>query len=120
MTEIQQKSFDETASEIRKEFIEKSGGVKAQPTPKSVDDLRVAFLGKKGRVTTLSEELRNVPKEKRPEAGKAVNTLRQFIEAEVATLQPFPEQRTHWRSNSALGSVNGKKLGRNLVFNSLP
>ena len=89
MTEIQQKSFDETASEIRKEFIEKSGGVKAQPTPKSVDDLRVAFLGKKGRVTTLSEELRNVPKEKRPEAGKAVNTLRQFIEAEVATLQSF-------------------------------
>jgi phenylalanyl-tRNA synthetase alpha chain len=49
--------------------------------------LRLAFLGRKGRLQELIEGLRHVSKEDRPEAGKIVNALRQEIEGTVTNLQ---------------------------------
>jgi len=80
-------SFDDIAADIKQDFVTKAATVRGQPAPRAVDELRVAFLGRKGRVTGLMDELRNVPKEKRPEAGKAVNSLRQFIDGEISALQ---------------------------------
>ena len=44
-------------------------------------DIKVRFLGKKGKVTSLLRLLGTLPAEKRPSAGNAVNELRNTIES---------------------------------------
>ena len=44
--------------------------------PAAVEELRVAYLGKKGPVADLMTELRNVPKEEKARAGQLINTLK--------------------------------------------
>jgi len=45
----------------------------------ALDAARVRFLGKSGAVTALSEGMRDVAKEKRPQIGKWLNDLRQAV-----------------------------------------
>ena len=45
-----------------------------------IEQLRIEFLGKKGSVQELMQDLRNVPNDKKREMGQAINTLKQFIE----------------------------------------
>ena len=45
-----------------------------------VEALRVAYLGKKGCVTGLMQELKNIPGELRREAGISINNFKQFVE----------------------------------------
>lgn len=80
-------SLSQDAAAIRSEFDRECETIRRSPSPKDVENLRVAFLGRKGHVTGLMERLRDVAKEERPEAGKAVNTLRQHIEAQIETLK---------------------------------
>ncbi len=47
---------------------------------KSLETLRVKYLGKKGEVTSLLKGMKDVPKEERPAVGKLVNDLREDIE----------------------------------------
>jgi len=46
---------------------------------KSLDAARVAYLGKSGEITRLSEGMREVSKEDRPRIGKLLNELRQAV-----------------------------------------
>lgn len=50
---------------------------------KSLQDLKVSYLGKKGRVTGLMKEMRNLSKEERPEYGQKVNELRTHIDGVI-------------------------------------
>lgn len=75
------------AEQVRSEFTTAVNMLQQNATSRAVEDLRIAFLGRKGHVTALMEGLREVPKEQRPEAGKTVNMLRQFIESELERLK---------------------------------
>jgi phenylalanyl-tRNA synthetase alpha chain len=44
-----------------------------------LENLRVRFLGKSGAISRLSENMRNLPKEKRPRIGKELNELRHSV-----------------------------------------
>lgn len=46
-----------------------------------IDELRVAFLGKKGKVTDLLQGLRDVPSESRREMGIAINNFKEYVES---------------------------------------
>lgn len=48
---------------------------------KELDAARVAYLGKSGEITRLSEGMRGVAKEDRPRIGKLLNDLRQAVNA---------------------------------------
>ncbi|EFC92063.1 phenylalanyl-tRNA synthetase, alpha subunit [Dethiosulfovibrio peptidovorans DSM 11002] len=53
---------------------------------KSLDDLkdlRVRYLGKKGKVTALLKSLRTMSPEERPEAGKVINELKQVLDSDL-------------------------------------
>ena len=50
----------------------------------ALDEVRVAALGKKGRVTQLMAGLKDVAPEARREAGQALNSLKDEVEAAVA------------------------------------
>lgn len=51
---------------------------------KSLDEIRVKYLGKSGSVTELLKGMRDVAPEERPKVGQLVNDLRQKIEALIA------------------------------------
>lgn len=59
---------------------------KMTASPAAVEELRIAYLGKKGVVTELVEQLRDAPKEDKPLAGKAVNQLKGRVESELRGL----------------------------------
>uniref|UniRef100_UPI00402A9EE0 phenylalanine--tRNA ligase subunit alpha n=1 Tax=Veillonella magna TaxID=464322 RepID=UPI00402A9EE0 len=52
-----------------------------------LQDVRVAYLGKKGAVTALLKGLGKLDKEERPKMGAMVNTLREALEAELSNVQ---------------------------------
>ena len=52
-----------------------------------VEALRIKYLSKKGLVTELFNEFRDVPKEEKREIGQALNALRQAYEARINELR---------------------------------
>ena len=48
-----------------------------------LEALRIKYLSKKGLVTELFNEFREVPKEEKREIGQALNALRQAYEARI-------------------------------------
>jgi phenylalanyl-tRNA synthetase alpha chain len=52
-----------------------------EPTPETVEAFKVRWLGRKGHWTLLMDQLRNLPKDIRPEAGKALNHHKKEAEA---------------------------------------
>ena len=70
-------------------------------TQKEVEEARVRFLGKKGEVTALFDEFRNIDKAQKAEFGKALNELKQKVQAKIDEL----------KNNAAdEGASNGPKL----------
>ena len=47
---------------------------------KSLDDIRVTFLGKKGSITERMKLLGKLPKEEKPAAGQAINVAKQAVQ----------------------------------------
>lgn len=92
-------NMTELAGSVRKQFAADHARTVENPAPKMVDDLRVKYLGRKGRMQEMMESLRHVSREERPEAGKIVNTLRQEIDAAITDLQ---EKAHAWVLNQRL------------------
>lgn len=70
----------EKISELLKNATE---SLKAVSDRKSLDEIRVKYLGKSGSVTELLKGMRDVAPEERPKVGQLVNDLRQKIEAMI-------------------------------------
>lgn len=67
--------------QIKKEFDEKLSAVKDNT---ELEQLRVAFLGKKGQVTELLKNLGKLSVEEKKEMGKLVNLLKKDVEEAIA------------------------------------
>jgi len=65
---------------IERDFTEQ---VSAASSSEELQQVKVAFLGKKGAVTLILKKLGSLPPETRPAAGQAVNSLRDRIEAVI-------------------------------------
>lgn len=65
---------------------------------KALEEARVAFLGKKGRLTAASASMKDVPKEDKPAFGQALNETRQAIstalDEKVSALQDEADKRS--------------------------
>ena len=71
----------EKAQALKAQFEEK---VNSASVPADLEQLRIEFLGKKGPITSLMGELRNIPNEQKKEAGQIINDVKQFIEEAIA------------------------------------
>ncbi|MBF0714882.1 phenylalanine--tRNA ligase subunit alpha [Gemelliphila palaticanis] len=65
-----------TLENIKKEYIEK---VKSVVDEKELYELRVKFLGKKGKLTEIMKEAKNLSPEERPAFGKTINEIKNYI-----------------------------------------
>ena len=60
---------------------------------KDLQDLKIKYLGKKGKISLLSKDLGKLPQSERPKAGKAINLLRIFFEEQSKVLSKEIEQQ---------------------------
>lgn len=58
-----------------------------------LNEIRVSFLGKKGSLTGILKNMKNVPKEERPKVGQKVNEVREQIEKSIEQAQTQIEKR---------------------------
>ena len=66
---MENKKILEVKELLEKELVEKI-------TIKDLNDLKVKYLGKKGLITELNSEIKNIPNEEKKEFGMEVNNLR--------------------------------------------
>jgi phenylalanyl-tRNA synthetase alpha chain len=59
----------------------------APATPEALESFRIQFLGSKGAVKALMEEMRQVPNERKKEFGQLVNALKQQAEDKFQALK---------------------------------
>ena len=79
-------------SDALDELVNKAGSaIQGASDLKALDDLRVAYLGKKGEITQRMQSLGKLSPDERKEAGKIINnakqTVQQAIEARKTALQ---------------------------------
>ena len=53
---------------------------------KQLDEIRVSYLGKKGKVTNAMSKIRDIVAEKRKEFGQSINQIKNKIEDALASL----------------------------------
>lgn len=56
-------------------------------TEKEIEELRIKYLGKKGEVTALFEEFRNVLPEQKRQFGQKLNVLKNAVQAKIDSLK---------------------------------
>ena len=76
---------------------------------KSLDDIRVTYLGKKGSITERMKMLGKLPKEEKPAAGQAINVAKQAVQKSL-------EARKDTLNNSELEA----KLANETIDVTLP
>ena len=69
--------MQEKAQALKQQFVDK---VNTATASADLEQLRIEFLGKKGPISSLMAELRNVPNDQKKEAGQIINEVKQFIE----------------------------------------
>ncbi len=94
---------------IKKEALEKISSARDMDT---LNNLRVAYLGKKGSMTGLLKSLKDLDPEERPAAGQMVNDARREIEEKLESVKSgLEEERTEARLKREVIDVTlpGKK-----------
>ena len=79
--------------EIEKVSLEFDSEIKSIETQAQLEELRVKYLGKSGKITAIMPMMKTVPAEQKREMGMLVNELKSKIETAVATMQEEFKER---------------------------
>ena len=74
----------EKVNAIKKEYEEKVSGI---TSIKTLNDVRVEYLGKQGKITELSKMMKDVPNDQKKEFGMLVNEVRSFVTESLDTIK---------------------------------
>jgi phenylalanyl-tRNA synthetase alpha chain len=77
------KSLSHTLDTIKKEF---AAALATATNETSLESVRVAFLGRKGKIADLMEQLKNLPVEEKKMVGPLLNALKTEIQEQLDTL----------------------------------
>ena len=69
--------------ELQKLVSEAQSEIAAASDLKSLDDVRVKYLGKKGSITGMMKQLGKLSVEERPKAGQVINVAKQDIQQAI-------------------------------------
>ncbi|MBE3593994.1 MAG: phenylalanine--tRNA ligase subunit alpha [Candidatus Carbobacillus altaicus] len=84
-----QLSFDELQTELTNVEKEAKRRIQDADTLKSLEDVRINYLGKKGVLTQMMQLLGKMPKDMRPKFGERLNKLRGKLEAMLQDRHAF-------------------------------
>jgi phenylalanyl-tRNA synthetase alpha chain len=71
-------------------------------TAEVAENLRIKYLGQKGKVKGLFADFRNVPNDKKKEFGQKLNQLKNLAEEKIAELKSLTEEENTNNQNSIL------------------
>lgn len=74
----------ELLESLKKEALEK---IQESDAIDKLNDIKVAYLGKKGKLTEVLKGMKNVPQEDRPKVGQLVNETREIIESNIEEIK---------------------------------
>lgn len=77
---------DQLLNRISEIATEVSEGLSILNNPREVQELKVKYLGKKGKITELMKQMGTLSKEERPVFGKKINQLKNYIETSCKEL----------------------------------
>lgn len=77
-------------NELSKDFDEK---IKQISEPEQLEALRLEYIGKKGVITNLMQDFRNIPNELKKEVGILINELKNKVENEINRAKLCIEER---------------------------
>jgi len=69
---------------LKQEIIEK---LKTLNNSEAIENFRMEYLVKKGKIQQLFDKMKELPKEEKPIIGKELNLLRKFVEDEFKELK---------------------------------
>lgn len=72
--------FDEQLDAIKREALKALEGAEDL---KTLEEVEIFLLGRKGRLTQLLRSLKDLPPELRPKAGESANCLKEWLEEEI-------------------------------------
>ncbi|MFK7872503.1 MAG: phenylalanine--tRNA ligase subunit alpha [Oligoflexales bacterium] len=72
---------------LKKEFQSEAKALEENPSARGMEDLRVHWLGRKGKVTGLYSQMKSLSKEERPQAGQLLNELKSGVELRLKELK---------------------------------
>ncbi len=98
--------LDANISDVDKSFNEDISNVK---NLKDLENIRIKFLSRNGLVANLFEQLKNVPKEQKPQAGKVLNELRNSLNGKFESLKLRLEENNGAAENKIDLSLPGIK-----------
>ncbi len=75
-----------TRQEVESFCADTLAALEAINSPEALEQFRLTYLVQKGRIRTMLERLREVPKEEKPILGRLLNDLRRTVEARIAYL----------------------------------
>src|SRR5665647_2974383 len=75
--------------ELQKEIEER-----AVHSAEELEELRIKYLSKKGEISRLMEDFRNVSADQKKDIGQAVNTLKNFATEKIRVLKEGLEEQT--------------------------
>lgn len=101
--------------EIQQEALD---AVNASEDPKALDQIRVDYLGKKGRLTELLKGLGQLSPEERPKAGAAINQAKQAVQKAIHSRSTDLEQAA-LEAKLASESIDVTLPGRGEVLGGL-
>ena len=70
----------ENANKLKEAF---AGQLSCVASTAELDALRIEYLGKKGHVAALMNDLKNLPNDQKKEAGQTINLVKQFVEEQL-------------------------------------
>ena len=79
--------------EIEKVGLEFDGEIKLITNQAQLEELRIKYLGKSGKITAIMPMMKTVPNEQKREMGMLVNELKGKIENTIASMQEEFKQR---------------------------
>lgn len=81
--------MEEKIDDLKKRFDDEIDGANA---PDVLENIRVAFLGKKGHITDLMKGLRDVPNDKKKDAGQLINDFKSAVESKISEVSKKMEE----------------------------
>ena len=84
---------------VRESFL---AAIATVATADELEKLRVEYIGKKGFVTDLMKEMKNIPNEEKKSFGQAVNTLKTEVEGLIAEKREELKQKEIELENSKM------------------
>lgn len=84
-------TYKEIIESLKSEFQEQKQKAEAKPEASVVEDLRLQWLGRKGKLAEQFANLKTASKEDRPLLGKELNILNKLVETELQELKKKSE-----------------------------